>query len=97
MKAKIIVVKGIQISIICNWYCINFVLKIHINIKGMWGEYPDRLWFETWAIPKKRHLARKYWLIGQLLISSKSTYKAKKTIFVLHILPGLSGYVITIS
>jgi hypothetical protein len=69
LKANITVVKGIQISIICNWYCINCAMKIHISIKGMGGNIPTGYGLRCGQSLKIRRLARKYWLIGQLLIS----------------------------
>jgi hypothetical protein len=75
LKANITVVKGIQISIICNWYCINCAIKIHISIKGM-GEYPDRLWFETWVIPENKVFGAEvlaYWtVVNQLKVNIQS-------------------------
>jgi hypothetical protein len=76
MKAKITVVKGIQINIICIWYCINCVMKIHINKKGMWGEYPDWLWFVTWAIPENKAFGAEvlaYWaVVNQFKVNIQS-------------------------
>jgi hypothetical protein len=51
-------------------------MKIHINIKGMGGKYPDRLWFETWAIPENKAFGAEvlaYWaVVNQFKVNIQS-------------------------
>jgi hypothetical protein len=51
-------------------------MKIHINKKGMWGEYPDWLWFVTWAIPENKAFGAEvlaYWaVVNQFKVNIQS-------------------------
>jgi hypothetical protein len=72
-------------------------MKIHISIKGMGGNIPTHYGLSRGQSLKKAFGAEvlAYWaIVNQLKVNIQSE---KNPILVLHILPGLSGYVITIS